>query len=213
MWIEFRRPAVLLLLPLVHLYEMREICVTNIRPNFNLVNTQKEGYPYVPKTPTAPDARNRRQRRISNRGQRESRYRANLDQLFGAENDGDGVDLVRTAYMVVERSNPNDRNALRVDIGQLTVGYLPRDLAAVLSPALVANGLVAIQTAAHVTAGFEGGHYSVWLAGDLAEIMASMTAMQAARPRRRRVPWWVWALLLLLASGCGCLALSGGAPQ
>jgi len=142
----------------------------------------------------------------------ESRYRANLDQLFGAENDGAGVDLVRTAYMVVERGNPNDRNALRVDIDQLPVGYLPRDVAAVLSPALVANGLVAIQTAAHVTAGFDSGNYSVWLAGDMAEIMGSMTGMQAARPRRR-VPWWVWALLLVLASGCGCIALSNAAQR
>lgn len=142
----------------------------------------------------------------------ESRYQRNLDAIAGPDNDGAGVDLVRQAYIVVEQNNPNDSNALRVDVNQLAVGYLPRDLAAVLSPALRANGLVAVQTFAHITAGFDGGSYSVWLAGDLAEIMQMLTGMQATK-RKRRAPWWVWAVLLVLAGGCGCIGLSNATQR
>lgn len=113
----------------------------------------------------------------------ESRYRANLLAIAG-DGDGAGVDLVRTAYMVPEPGNPSDRNAMRVDIDQKPVGYLRRELAAVLSPALLANRLVALQTQAHITAGFDGGNYSVWLDGDLNGALAEMATMQAGRKRR-----------------------------
>jgi hypothetical protein len=114
----------------------------------------------------------------------ESHYFKNLDAIAGAENDGDGVDLVRTAYMVPDPRNPNDRNAVRVDIDEKIVGYLPRDLAAVLSPALLRAGLVAIQTQAHITAGFDGGSYSVWLDGSIDE------AMQALQPAKSKWRFW-----------------------
>ncbi len=130
----------------------------------------------------------------------ESHYKRNLDAIAGADNDGDGVDLVRTAYMVPEPRNPNDHNAVRVDIDQLPVGYLPRDLAAVLSPALRRAGLVAIQTQAHITAGFEGGNYSVWLAGDVAEIIGG-----TGKRKRRGCLFWVGGVLALLFA-CSVLA-------
>ena len=135
----------------------------------------------------------------------ESHYKRNLDAIAGADNDGDGVDLVRTAYMVPEPRNPNDHNAVRVDIDQLPVGYLPRDLAAVLSPALRRAGLVAIQTQAHITAGFEGGNYSVWLAGDVAEIIGG-----TGKRKRRGCLFWGGGLLALVLL-CGVIGMIGAA--
>lgn len=114
----------------------------------------------------------------------ESRYLENLKSIARDDNQGDGVDLVRTAYMVPEPRNPNDRNAVRVDIGERPVGYLRRELAAALSPALLASGVTAIQVRANITAGFGGGNYSVWLDGSIDEALAFL---RPAKPR-----WQFW---------------------
>ena len=120
----------------------------------------------------------------------ESRYHANLKSIAGDHGDA-SVDLTRTAYMVPEPHNLNDPNAVRVDIEEKCVGYLPRQLAANVSPAVRRVNLVAIQAQAHITAGFDGGHYSVWLDGDLPGLLIELATMKPLPVAgRRRFPWW-----------------------
>jgi hypothetical protein len=58
----------------------------------------------------------------------ESHYQANLSKLTGGKTR-DGANELMTATLVLEDENPYDRNAVRVDIDGLTVGYLARDTA------------------------------------------------------------------------------------
>jgi hypothetical protein len=104
----------------------------------------------------------------------ESRYHANLASIAGRGHE-DGVDVMKTAYLVPEPKNPNDSNAVRVDIDEKKVGYLRRELAAVVSPALRRAKVVGIQAQARITAGFDGGSYSVWIDGDIDELLAFLS--------------------------------------
>jgi len=100
----------------------------------------------------------------------ESHQYKNLRKIAGSC-DRHAVEVVKTAYMVPEPRNVNDPNAIRIDIDQLPVGYLPKHAAAQISPILLRRGLVAIQAQAMVSA-FEGAdNYSVWMDGDLNEII------------------------------------------
>lgn len=109
----------------------------------------------------------------------ESHYWDNLVKIAGDCEDDD-VEVVKTAYLVPEPRNPNDPNAVRVEIDRLTVGYLPRPVAAQVSPLLRARKLVAIQAQARVSA-FEGANnYSVWIDGSIEEILSMFAAK----------PWW-----------------------
>lgn len=51
------------------------------------------------------------------------------------EDDGPGTHEM-TAHLVREPRNPHDRNAIRVDVLGETVGYMPREYAAMLAPRL-----------------------------------------------------------------------------
>lgn len=55
-----------------------------------------------------------------------SRYQGNLSKLAGGRKRK-SADLLITALLVVEDGNPHDKNAVRVDVNGLTVGYLDRD--------------------------------------------------------------------------------------
>lgn len=111
----------------------------------------------------------------------ESHYRENLRKVAGSCED-DAVDVVKTAYLVPEPRNAHDANAVRVDVDQLTVGYLTRPAAAQLSPVLRKLELVAVQTQARISA-FEGAdNYSVWVDGSIDEILREFS-----KPAR---PWW-----------------------
>jgi hypothetical protein len=111
----------------------------------------------------------------------ESHYRANLRKIAGSCED-DAVEVVKTAYLVPEPRNAHDPNAVRVDVDQLTVGYLTRPVAAQLSPVLRRLELVAVQTQAQISA-FEGAsNYSVWVDGSIEEILREFST-----PAR---PWW-----------------------
>lgn len=110
----------------------------------------------------------------------ESHYRANLRKIAGSCED-DAVEVVKTAYLVPEPRNAHDSNAVRVDVDQVTVGYLTRPAAAQLSPVLRRLGLVAVQAQAQISA-FEGAsNYSVWIDGSIEEILREVST-----PR----PWW-----------------------
>lgn len=112
----------------------------------------------------------------------ESRYFNNLQKIAGSCED-QPVEVAKTAYIVPEPKNMYDPNALRVDIDQLTVGYLPKPAAAQVSPVLRSHGLAAIQALARITA-FEGANnYSVWLDGDLQEILQEPSSSKGPRWR------------------------------
>lgn len=112
----------------------------------------------------------------------ESHYFKNLEKIAGSCEDRE-VEVIKTAYIVPEPKNMYDPNALRVDIDQLPVGYLPKAAAAQVSPVLRSHGLAAIQVQARITA-FEGANnYSVWLDGDLQEILQELSASKGPRWR------------------------------
>ncbi len=58
----------------------------------------------------------------------ESKYQRNLLKLAGGKTP-EGVEKFTTAELVFEDENPYDREAVRVDIQGLTVGYLPKESA------------------------------------------------------------------------------------
>jgi len=55
----------------------------------------------------------------------EASYQDTLDQLAGGKTDA-GVHVQKFATLIMEKNNPFDRNAVRVDIEGHTVGYLSR---------------------------------------------------------------------------------------
>ncbi len=55
----------------------------------------------------------------------ESAYQDNLRRLCGRFGR-DGVNLVKSAVVILEDTNPYDNQAVRVDIDGVTVGYLAR---------------------------------------------------------------------------------------
>lgn len=55
----------------------------------------------------------------------EASYQNALDQLAGGKTDA-GVHVQKFATLIMEKNNPFDRNAVRVDIEGQTVGYLSR---------------------------------------------------------------------------------------
>lgn len=58
----------------------------------------------------------------------ESRYQPALERASGGRSEN-GVDVLVTAELVLEDSNPNDRFAVMVKVNDDCVGYLPRDSA------------------------------------------------------------------------------------
>jgi hypothetical protein len=58
----------------------------------------------------------------------ESDYQTNLKVVAGGRRR-EGVNVVRTAMLVLEDSNRHDRKAVRVDVRGYTIGYLTRDKA------------------------------------------------------------------------------------
>lgn len=56
----------------------------------------------------------------------EASYQNALDQLAGGKTEA-GVNVQKMATLIMEKNNPVDRNAVRVDIEGQTVGYLSRN--------------------------------------------------------------------------------------
>lgn len=56
----------------------------------------------------------------------EASYQDTLDQLAGGKTDA-GVHVQKFATLIMEKNNPFDRNAVRVEIEGQTVGYLSRN--------------------------------------------------------------------------------------
>ena len=99
----------------------------------------------------------------------ESHYQANLARICGKRKE-DGEDKIIQAVLILENSNPYDKNAVRVDIRGLTVGYLSRKHAIQWRIALKQLGhrQAAGVCSANIRGGWDQGNgdqgfYGVWL--------------------------------------------------
>ena len=99
----------------------------------------------------------------------ESKYQENLESICG-ERSEDGEDRIIEAVLVLEDSNPYDRNAVRVDIRGIPVGYLSREHAKQYRQRLRQTGhaLTRAACSANIRGGWDRGrrgrgHYGVWL--------------------------------------------------
>lgn len=99
----------------------------------------------------------------------ESHYQRALEQIAGKRTD-ESAELACTAHLIPEPENKHDRNAIRVDIAGLTVGYLSRDDAEELGERLRAQGLHGKVVAANALivggwdrGGRDVGHFGVRL--------------------------------------------------
>lgn len=70
----------------------------------------------------------------------ESHYQQALERICGGVTR-DGVEKLATATLVLEDSNPHDKNAVRVDISGSTVGYLSRETAKSYRRRLIKEGI------------------------------------------------------------------------
>jgi len=80
----------------------------------------------------------------------ESHYKPALRRLAGSHGD-ESADQLCIATLVPEPSNPYDRNAVRVDINNLTVGYLSRGDAPLFLKRLADHGLTGCTTSCEAT--------------------------------------------------------------
>lgn len=95
----------------------------------------------------------------------EASYQDNLDRLAGGKTDT-GVHVKKLATLVMEKNNPLDPNAVRVDIEGHTVGYLSRAHAQRFRKTINRSNCVspALITGGWKRAGFGSqGHYGVKL--------------------------------------------------
>jgi hypothetical protein len=99
----------------------------------------------------------------------ESHYQENLEKICGQRKEN-GENLVTDATLILENNNPYDKQAVRVEISGLHVGYLSREVARLYREQIRLGGHPrAIGTCkARIKGGWERkngdkGHYGVWL--------------------------------------------------
>jgi hypothetical protein len=102
----------------------------------------------------------------------EASYQDNIEQICGGRTT-ESVDRMKTAHLILEDSNPYDRNAVSVEIDGLKVGYLNREDAKAYRTCLQSKGQPnAIGTChANIRGGWKRsknqGHFGVRLDFDL----------------------------------------------
>jgi hypothetical protein len=143
----------------------------------------------------------------------ESHYRKNLLQVAGPGGQY-GVRVNTEAALVPEPKNRHDRNAVRVDIDGRTVGYLPRDVAAVVSPALLGANLGFLSVPAYISAGWDGGDYSVTIEKGVGQVLALLGSGKGAapvaatpQPKKQGCLFWVVVVFAVLVLGAVARAL------
>lgn len=100
----------------------------------------------------------------------ESHYQEALESICGKRKE-DGEEKIVKALLILEDSNPHDKNAVRIEINGKTVGYLSREYARQYRKELKKAGRPRVTTSceAEIRGGWERdggkdrGHYGVWL--------------------------------------------------
>lgn len=98
----------------------------------------------------------------------ESHYQANLEKIAGPKTES-GIEFACEVLLVCENSNKFDKNAVRVEVGGKTVGYLARDDAEIFREMLEEEGLkgAKVTARAKITGGWRRddgeGHYGISL--------------------------------------------------
>lgn len=99
----------------------------------------------------------------------ESHYQEALEQICGPRTRN-SVEQLHTALLILEDENPFDKNAVRVEIKEKTVGYLSRKVAIIYRQQLKAGGMPKAngECQAVIKGGWqksngEIGSYGVWL--------------------------------------------------
>lgn len=99
----------------------------------------------------------------------ESHYQHNLETICGPRTE-EGENRVVEARLLLEDNNPHDNKAVRVEISELQVGYLKREVARIYREQLRQNehpraiGLCAAKIkGGWKRKGGSTGHYGVWL--------------------------------------------------
>lgn len=98
----------------------------------------------------------------------ESRYQHDLEAVCGGRTE-EGADLTKSARLILEDTNPYDRNAVRVEIDGRTVGYLNRQDAKAYRQYLqrIRAGRAIGVCEAHIRGGWkrgdDQGHFGVFL--------------------------------------------------
>ncbi len=105
----------------------------------------------------------------------ESNYQNHLERICG-KRKRDGEDRIIDAILVLEDTNPHDKNAVRIEIRGMTVGYLSRDHAMQYRKKLKRAGHPKIKgtCSANIRGGWDRGgddkgYYGVWLDIPMAE--------------------------------------------
>lgn len=98
----------------------------------------------------------------------ESKYQGNLLGIAGPKSE-DGCEVEREATLIREPRNAHDGNAIRVDIGGRTVGYVPRADARAIAPIMDKKGIGAVRADALIVGGWlrKGGEGSFGVKLDL----------------------------------------------
>lgn len=157
----------------------------------------------------------------------ESHYQDALVRIAGPHTE-DGRRVKVGAMLYLEPDNPHDRNAIRVEINDATVGHISREFAPELRQELAKYGARSghrIGVDAIIVGGRIGESYGVWLdvpmdddddddddAGIEIKVEVAAGPAPAAReysPRRLPTvpayekrsgfPWWGWALIVFAA--------------
>ena len=98
----------------------------------------------------------------------ESHYQQNFAKICGHRKES-GENLLIDANLILEDNNPYDKNAVRVDIAGLTVGYLSREVACLYREQIRLGGhpKAVGSCKAKIKGGWERkgkiGNYGVWL--------------------------------------------------
>lgn len=94
----------------------------------------------------------------------ESNYQAALARVAGPKGR-DSVNVVVTAEVIFEESNPHDSYAVRVDVQGKTVGYLSRETARIWRKRVPSAQVTcsAVIRGGWDRGGGDQGHYGIWL--------------------------------------------------
>lgn len=141
----------------------------------------------------------------------ESKYRENIEMLFGKiGKDGVNRDDL-TAKLVLEDENPHDDQAVYVEIQGRKVGYLKRDDARLYRDGLIGQKTIN-EYRAMVNGGFQKSDgtwadFGIWLDIDLVKVRHGSSPnapIVGEKPARKWKTWQIGAAVVAGLIFCGC---------